>query len=641
MNKLTKPPNYDLPEIRGDDKSMVSANVKNQQLDDTFNVKPLDDFTSVLNVVEPSKRGKGGFWLLEKDILQSFEYIQVSYDPAKYATNQSLGIAQNADNEIATYDHVEIVIVQRDPEQDENATVPFLLAFQPKQFKQPSMNPFTVLQRFDFESYESIKDYKLLDGLINAQMLLLDNKNNIFRLQTYSPLAYQLWLSSSSQIQTLSVFDYLTTYESYASKPFTLDYPAVLQHSYFNFFRFHILIQDGPKDYGSFLFRLKSTVDNSIFKSFRLKLIESPSDDSFMLNTLEGVHKNLYETTYIVQGTQRIQIRKNVSYYLLLEGLASYTFPEGAIEIEFLYNPDYTFLFEQQEQVEPLQYFDRFVPSKYGIIFREKLFVGGNTFASFYLKLGEVANLPQQTQQTEKKQGKNPKQPEVVDVQETELKERRLLKLELIKNEQVVLYNCGYNHAVLSYAPLSQDNSYILQATFDLRDWPEAKDLSPDTELIHWFLTVFSTETVAVVRDTTKEDREKAIKKSWEDNEPGRAEKAKKSRAKFFLKGKQDLTEEEQALLNQPRVSRKQREEEAKQQQQAKGGKAAKKDDKKGKAGKKEEVPVVQEVQQRPFPKSSSHVTEDIVHFLKHLESDRIVEQYAKHAGLINVRSDQ
>jgi hypothetical protein len=34
---------------------------------------------------------------------------------------------------------------------------------------------------------------------------------------------------------------------------------------------------------------------------------------------------------------------------------------------------------------------------------------------------------------------------------------------------------------------------------------------------------VFATDTVGVVRDTTKEDREKAIKKSWEDNELGRA----------------------------------------------------------------------------------------------------------------------
>jgi len=44
---LNKPPNYDIPEIKGDDKSVVSANMKNT--DDSFTVKPLEDFSSVNN----------------------------------------------------------------------------------------------------------------------------------------------------------------------------------------------------------------------------------------------------------------------------------------------------------------------------------------------------------------------------------------------------------------------------------------------------------------------------------------------------------------------------------------------------------------------------------------------------------------
>lgn len=69
-----------------------------------------------------------------------------------------------------------------------------------------------------------------------------------------------------------------------------------------------------------------------------------------------------------------------------------------------------------------------------------------------------------------------------------------------------------------------------MQATFDLREWPEAKNKDENTDAIHWFMTIFSSDTVALVRDTTKEDREKAIKKSWEDKEPGRANNAKKAR---------------------------------------------------------------------------------------------------------------
>ena len=42
-----------------------------------------------------------------------------------------------------------------------------------------------------------------------------------------------------------------------------------------------------------------------------------------------------------------------------------------------------------------------------------------------------------------------------------------------------------------------------------------------------------------MIKDTDKEDREKALKASWEAAEPGRAEKAAKSRQKYMLMTKQ------------------------------------------------------------------------------------------------------
>ena len=44
FNKLSKPPNYELPEIRDDGKSVVSAAQKG---DESFVMKPLDDFSSI------------------------------------------------------------------------------------------------------------------------------------------------------------------------------------------------------------------------------------------------------------------------------------------------------------------------------------------------------------------------------------------------------------------------------------------------------------------------------------------------------------------------------------------------------------------------------------------------------------------
>jgi hypothetical protein len=44
-----------------------------------------------------------------------------------------------------------------------------------------------------------------------------------------------------------------------------------------------------------------------------------------------------------------------------------------------------------------------------------------------------------------------------------------------------------------------------------------------------------STDTVAILKDTQKEDAEKALIKSWEDREAGRSDRAKRARNKFHL----------------------------------------------------------------------------------------------------------
>ena len=46
-------------------------------------------------------------------------------------------------------------------------------------------------------------------------MVLLDNKNHVFRLNIYSPLNFTLWLSSSNKVQTLSIAEYLVDLEGY------------------------------------------------------------------------------------------------------------------------------------------------------------------------------------------------------------------------------------------------------------------------------------------------------------------------------------------------------------------------------------------------------------------------------------------
>jgi len=66
------------------------------------------------------------------------------------------------------------------------------------------------------------------------------------------------------------------------------------------------------------------------------------------------------------------------------------------------------------------------------------------------------------------------------------MKGERLFRLELFKGDDVITYCYGVNKAVLSNVALLKDENYILQATFDLREWPESKAKSEETDQLYW-----------------------------------------------------------------------------------------------------------------------------------------------------------
>jgi hypothetical protein len=76
----------------------------------------------------------------------------------------------NIDNEVATYEPMEILIVERNPQMDDTAAVSLLVGFQAKYAQneniESTLKPFAVLQRFDMESFESARDYRVLDKYV-------------------------------------------------------------------------------------------------------------------------------------------------------------------------------------------------------------------------------------------------------------------------------------------------------------------------------------------------------------------------------------------------------------------------------------------------------------------------------------------
>lgn len=87
-------------------------------------------------------------------------------------------------------------------------------------------------------------------------------------------------------------------------------------------------------------------------------------------------------------------------------------------------------------------------------------------------------------------------------------------------------------------------------------DLSELKNQKDSLDNLEWVLRVFSSEPLLIIKDTSKEDSEKLLKDNWENTEPGRSEKARKSRLKHLIickknMGKKLTLEEEQLLLEE------------------------------------------------------------------------------------------
>ena len=290
-----------------------------------------------------------------------------------------------------------------------------------------------------------------------------------------------------------------------------------------------------------------------------------------------------------------------------------------------------------------MEYVDAYVPTKYGVIFQEKIVISpvDHTSATLNIKLLKGG------QEFGSVEGMAPK----------------YFRVDILDNGKPIYSVTGYNQITVSHfmfrcnqglPDASEDDStaevkhnYVVQALFDLHEWPAGKAPNEESGDITWQVKLYSSETLALIKDTDKEDREKALKASWEAEEPGRAEKAKLSRQKFVLRAKQQsgeaLTEEELEVLHEKRdrIRKKDQEEAA----AAKGGKAGKAPPAKGKGAPPAKGAVAAqeeegEVPKADYPKAEDHYNDEIHSFLQHFGSARKIEQGKAASAEPRKRSD-
>lgn len=88
-------------------------------------------------------------------------------------------------------------------------------------------SPYTILEKFDFDSFRSTSNVVTLDKNIASTLIGLKNQNSVFKLNTMSKGNFTYWISSDSTFKMQSIAEYLCEYEGYNKKNITFDYAAV------------------------------------------------------------------------------------------------------------------------------------------------------------------------------------------------------------------------------------------------------------------------------------------------------------------------------------------------------------------------------------------------------------------------------
>jgi hypothetical protein len=306
----------------------------------------------------------------------------------------------------------------------------------------------------------------------------------------------------------------------------------------------------------------------------RLKIVDKSGqqgegEDELSLN--QKLSESTSITTLNAVKTEKITFQPNgdKGYSIICEAILPYDVFTITFDLEMITNHQELEL-ERIEMLEPLTYTDVYTPYKYGIIFKEKVYIGQQTSAamSIILKKKQKTRIPKvkETENNEAVPKEDHKEgEEEQEYEETEqiMELQKNFKVEIFDNGELLNTYSGNGHLTISHfnfrsntgleerpkveegaPPANSENDpapdkefkhyYVIQAKFDKSDWKESivKDI-PETQDITWELKVCSSDTLAIVKDTDKEDREQALKDSWESAEPGRAEKSRKSRIRY------------------------------------------------------------------------------------------------------------
>lgn len=229
----------------------------------------------------------------------------------------------------------------------------------------------------NYQSYFEGVQFKILDEMSSQQCIWLKPEFNC-------PQGATLWIASQlRKISIKSKVEYLQEQKAFNLKQVTSDHLPLQAGKYQVLGKYEFSVTEDDTILHA---KVDAPADRYLLDYMRLKIIDrSPVADSAKDNT---------ETEKVVVINQMnlsdLKLKPNGGhgYTLTVEGVLPYNTNEGQLVIDTLCNKE-AFALQEIVQCEPVEYVDAYVPTKYGIIFKEKIVISptDHTSASLNIKL--------------------------------------------------------------------------------------------------------------------------------------------------------------------------------------------------------------------------------------------------------------
>ena len=412
--------------------------------------------------------------------------------------------------------------------------------------------------------------------------------------------------SEVHQLENMSYINYMTTVFGYQYTQFKVEHPRIETNTYYLLSRFKL--ETATNEEGLPIVNEDELGDVKVVIQLKypLKYVKP------FIDVLIYKDNNIHNKGKKIFIGEEITLTQGKYYIVVAFNKCNYELKENALDVDIIFS-NKNYKVEQIENVDYYQLTNDYINNRHNIVFKELIYAGEKIYASLDIELvlkkleqsNNVTNVPTTipTKEEESIISDTNSNNNNTTLNKDNSNNSNYNKIKLIfelyqlvdsSNEDVPLIDKKFSYGLRGKLIKSYEGFNCLtiphmcfEGSLLSNDEPKRKIIGKpsmnipiiDTPPIQtypylficyidhdvnitkylsqyklsWVIRVFPSNTLSFVKDTSKEEHEKKLKNSWEENEPGRSLKAANSRKRFILEERKNtgiqLTEEENKFL--------------------------------------------------------------------------------------------